>query len=66
MTQAGRFATARMGNQSSREKSFSAGPELHSLFEELLLDDGFDQIGRLDHDGPEFDTYRERNALPLE
>jgi hypothetical protein len=66
MTQAVQFATAGKFNQSSRKKHFSADPELHSLFEDLLLDDGFDKIGRLDYDGPEFDMYRELHALPRE
>lgn len=66
MTQAVQFANAGKFSQPSRKIRFSAGGELHSFFEDLLLDDGFDQIGRLDYDGPEFDMYRELHALPRE
>lgn len=64
MTQAVQFADARKFSQTSRGNRVSAGRELRSFFEDLLLDDGFDQIGRLDSDGAEFDMYRELDALP--
>lgn len=66
MTQAAQFANAGKFSQSSRKDRASARPELRIFFEDLLLDDGFDQIGRLDYDGPEFGMYRELNALPRE
>jgi len=47
-----------------RQASASAGEQIRSLFEDFLLDSDFDKIGQLDYEGPEFDMYRELNALP--
>lgn len=66
MTQAAQFANAEWFVRPTRRNSFSTAEKLHGFFDDMLLDDGFDQIGRLDHDGPEFDMYRELNALPRE
>jgi len=66
MTQAAQFANAERFVRPTRGNGFSAVEKLHGFFDDMFLDDGFDQIGRLDHDGPEFDMYRELDALPRE
>jgi hypothetical protein len=66
MARATQFANAEKLTQSGRKTRFSSSKDFNSLLEDLLLDDGFDQIGRLDYGGAEFDIYRELKALPRE
>ena len=46
------------------QSRFPIEEQVKGYFEDILLDPDFDQIGVLDEGGPEFEFYRELDALP--
>ena len=66
MAQAAQFTDFEDFPVSTGMSRISTGKRARAAFDDLLLDDGFDQIGDLDFDAPGGDFYRRADAFPQE